>query len=284
MYATSYYWTKGFSVTFRNVSRVQRGMTDTDVTVEISTAAVPEYSLQVLEDLELNAAEIIRALRKTPAGHPIEDVFSIEETSTDSELQLFRKLLVSLKYVCPDSDVDKFSSEFLHVIQQCQQKQVFRTLHIVFWIKFEGLVKHSQFRLRKLIRIQSKLPPASQLTLKQFKLQRRRKKIFGRIAKFLDKQLKKSFNPGNYLFTCERAVNVLQSYYCYPGWCLRIFTGIHEIYFFHVYRKSFMLRKLDTMKKAKKLLCVFCIYVLGTPIFILGIGGLIYHLVSKTTA
>ena len=239
----------------------------------------PRQSENVLTELQLIAAEIIRTLRKTSAGLRIEDVFSIEESSTNPEIQLFRKLLITLKSMCPDRDFDNFSSKFLKVIKQSQEakKQVFLTHLIVFWIKFEGFDKHSQSRLRKLTGVQSQRPNASESQPEsgQDEFQRRREQIFAQIAEVLDKQFEKSFNPGNHLFTCERV--------CCAAGCLWIITEIHEIYFLYFYRKSAKLRKFHHFIEPcmdRCSYCALCSYIIGSPIVILFIGGIIYYLVS----
>ena len=233
IYVVFTYCTTAIPATFRKVSCLQGDCTT--ATLEGSTAVLPQ-SEQVYEELKTKAAEMIRTLRKTSAGLPIEDVFLVG-LSTDPEIQLFLKILNILKSVCPYSDVDNLSSKFLHVIKQCQQKQVFRTLLIVFWIKFEGIVKASQSRLRKLTRVQSQRPDALEILLEseQDEFTHRQEQIFAQFVELLDKQFEKSFNPGNQLFTYERVC-------CAKG--LYIITEIQEIYFLYFYRKSAKLRKL----------------------------------------
>ena len=233
---------------------------------------------QVLEELKLKAAEIIKTLRKKSAGLRIKDVFSIA-LSTDPDTQLFRELLIILKSVCPYTDVDIFSSKFLDMITGCQEekKQVLRTLLVNYLIKFEGIIKASQSRLRKLTRVQSKRPEASEshLESEQDEFQRQLEHILARIAEFLDKQFEKSFNPGNHLFTCERV--------CCGAGCLWIVTEIHEKYFIYFYRKSAKLRKFHHFIEPcmdRCSYCALCSYIIGSPIVILFIGGIIYYLVS----
>ena len=233
---------------------------------------------EVLEELKLNAAEIIRTLRKTPTGHRIEDVFSIEESSTDPEIQLFRKILITLKSVCPHSDVDNFSSKFLDVMTQCQQRRVFRTALLTFWIKLEGLFNHSQFTLRNITRVQSQRPETAEALLEseedEFQLQQEH--IFAQIAEFLDMKFEKSFSPGNHLFTCERVC-------CAGG--LWIVIEIQEIYFLYFYRKSAKLRTLHYLIEpyiARCSYCALCLYIICPPIVASFIAGIIFCLVTGT--
>ena len=234
---------------------------------------------EVLEELKLNAAEIIRTLRKPSAGLRIEDVFSIEESATDPEIQLFRKILISLKSVCPHSDVDNFSSKFLDVMTQCKQRRVFRTALLIFWIKLEGLFNHSQFTLRNITRVQSQRPETAEALLEseedEFHFQQEH--ISAQIVEFLDIKFEKSFNPGNHLFTCERG--------CCGAGCLWIVTEIHEIYFLYFYRKSAKLRTLHYLIEpyfARCSYCALCLYIICAPIVASFIAGITFCLVTGT--